>query len=457
MKTSRTSKLPPFYTHVIGSLPRPKVVQDLLARRDELPADRYRQTLDEMVLFAIRLQELAGIDVVSDGEWRRSHYIGEFLTRVGGFEKVRRYEHQGETKYSDVVVRRMQVAEPMFAADARFLVDHASRVTKFAFPSPFLIAVRYWHEDHSREAYPTVQRFMDHLAEILAGEARAVVEVGIDIVQLDDPALTYFCDRKLMSGEWTHDERLRRDWNIDRQFPEALAAINRVVEGLKAEVHLHCCHSVYKRQSDVAGDYKPILPRLAEAKVDRVNLEFAYPKTGDASDLALLPAHLGVAWASSMCAAKSCSPSRQLSNWPPPGRSTSRPSASRSTRIAGLPLAPASRPRSTKHLKSSNGYRPRPSGCESGLAPFCPAYCWLQHVLCLHLNTSSRVTSKSNQPRLPLRARKGRVLKQRSKRPPSSPKAAWKSSRNCSMQWIRRTLLRPTLPAPRSMTWLPAS
>src|SRR5262249_59588665 len=63
---------------------------------------------------------------------------------------------------------------------------------------------------------------------------------------------------------------------------------------LKAEVHLHCCHSVYKRRSDVVGDYKPILPRLAEARIDRVNLEFAYPHTGDVSDLALLPANLDV-------------------------------------------------------------------------------------------------------------------------------------------------------------------
>src|SRR5439155_7675746 len=109
-----------------------------------------------------------------------------------------------------------------------------------------------------------------------------------------DPALTYFCDRQLLTGGASHDERLRRNWDVERQFPEALAAINRVAEGLRAEVHLHCCHSVYKRQSDVTGDYKPILPRLAGARVDRVNLEFAYPGTGAVSDLELVPPHLGV-------------------------------------------------------------------------------------------------------------------------------------------------------------------
>lgn len=294
MKTARTSQLPLLYTHGIGSLPRPQVVRDLLAQQNQIPADQFRRTLDDFVRFAIRLQEHAGLDVVSDGEWRRSQYIREFLTRGGGFERCRQYTHQGETKVTEVVVRRMAATEPVFAEDARFLVANTDRVTKFALPSPFLIAVRYWHEDYSRDAYPTLQHFLNHLAEVLAREAQALVEAGIDIVQLDDPALTYFCDPRLTSGADIHDERLRRNWDIDKQFPEALAAINRVVDGLKAEVHLHCCHSVYKRRSDVVGDYKPILLRLADAKIDRVNLEFAYPGTGDVSDLKLLPSDLCV-------------------------------------------------------------------------------------------------------------------------------------------------------------------
>jgi 5-methyltetrahydropteroyltriglutamate--homocysteine methyltransferase len=294
VKTPRTRQLPPFFTQVIGSLPRPKVVRDLLARRQEITPERFRQVLDDLVLFAIRLQEQVGLDVISDGEWRRSQYIREFLDRVGGFERCRRFTHQGETKLTEVVVGRMTATEPVFAEDARFLAAHTDRVTKFALPSPFLIAVRYWHEDYSRDPYPTLAHFLDHLGEILGREARALAAAGIDIVQLDDPALTYFCDPNLTSGGETHDERLRRAWDIDRQFPEALAAINRVVEGLPAEVHLHCCHSVYKRRSDVTGNYRPILPRLGQAQIDRVNLEFAYPQTGDVSDLALLPQHIDI-------------------------------------------------------------------------------------------------------------------------------------------------------------------
>ena len=294
MKTQRTSQLPPFYTHVIGSLPRPLLVRDVLARRDQMPPERFARVMDDLVVFAIRLQEEAGLDVVSDGEWRRSQYIREFLDRIGGFERSRRFEHQGEIKTTEVVVRRLVANEPVFEHDARFLVEHAGRVTKFCLPSPWLIAIRYWHPDYSRAAYPTREHFLAHLAEVLAREARALVAAGIDIVQLDDPVLTYFCDRELMSGAGSHDERLRLDWDLDRQFPQAIGAINQVADGLQAEVHLHCCHSVYKRRSDVTGDYKPILSRLADAKIDRVNLEFAYAGTGQADDLAALPVHLDV-------------------------------------------------------------------------------------------------------------------------------------------------------------------
>lgn len=292
MRTARTAQLPLFFTQVIGSLPRPKLVREVLANKDRLGPATLRSRMDDLVLFAIRLQEQAGLDVVSDGEWRRSHYIREFLSRVGGFERCRRYQHQGEVKFTEVAVARMLDDEPVFAEDARFLTRNTNRVTKFALPSPFLVAVRYWHEDYSRDAYPTVQHFIEHLAEILAREACALVDAGIDIVQLDDPALTYFCDRTLMTGGDTHDERLRRDWDVERQLPEAIAAINHIACGLKAEVHVHCCHSVYKRQSDVKGDYQPILPRLSQLNADRVNLEFAYPGTGDVSDLGLLPQHL---------------------------------------------------------------------------------------------------------------------------------------------------------------------
>jgi methionine synthase II (cobalamin-independent) len=101
--------------------------------------------------------------VISDGEWRRAQCVGEFLNCIGGFEKIRPFEHAGEKKLHLVVTKRIDTAEPVFAEDARFLVKHTDWVTKFALPSQFLIGIRYWHEDFSRNAYPTMPLFMEHL------------------------------------------------------------------------------------------------------------------------------------------------------------------------------------------------------------------------------------------------------------------------------------------------------
>jgi methionine synthase II (cobalamin-independent) len=126
----------------------------------------------------------------------------------------------------------MAATAPAFAHHARFLVGNTDRVTKFTVPSPFLIAVRYRHADHSREAYPTPVHFLDHLGEVLAREARAPVKVGVDIVQLDDLALANFCDLQLVAPRWAQGSpqnkiSLPRDrWRAgDRPFsglPEGL-------------------------------------------------------------------------------------------------------------------------------------------------------------------------------------------------------------------------------------------
>ena len=157
MISERMKALPSFYTQVIGSLPRPQLVRSLVDRRDSIAADEYSRIMDEMVVFAIRVQEQAGIDVISDGEWRRVHYLDEFLLRVGGHEPLREFQSHGETRRTLVCNSRMQGGEPLFAEDAECLVKNTDRHTKYALPSPFLIGIRKWHEDFSTDAYPTME------------------------------------------------------------------------------------------------------------------------------------------------------------------------------------------------------------------------------------------------------------------------------------------------------------
>lgn len=290
--------LPPLYTHPIGSLPRPQVVLDLLADREagRLTAEEFEARLDDLILFAIRLQEQAGMDVVSDGEWRRSHYLNEYLLRIGGFAKARPFMHHGEEKMTFVCNGRVQFREPVFTRDAGFLVHHATRATKFALPSPFLIAMRLWDRSYSTEFYPSLEDLMVDVAAALAVEASEIARAGVDIIQLDDPALTYYVDAEFLQG-LGHDSRIDMSRGAEERIPAAVDCINQIADAAResgAEIHLHCCHSVHNRGSDCKGSYAPLLAYFAGLRVDRVNLEFAYRDTGEATDLEKIPSHLGV-------------------------------------------------------------------------------------------------------------------------------------------------------------------
>jgi len=288
-------KLPLFPTQVIGSLPRTQSVRALLFAGKEgrmKPAEFTRQ-MDEHVIFALRLQELAGLDIISDGEWRRHHYVEEFTDRVGGFKADIIVGREG-ILFPGVVGRmRYDPSEPIFYRDARFLVKHTTRVPKFALPSPYIIMRRYWSPTKSTRAYPTRESFIEHLSEILHHEARALVKAGVSVIQLDDPLLTYFCDPDYASGR-----KVFADTGVFGRVEDELALaiqhINRVFENVRVRRQLHCCHAVYKRQSDVHGHYARIMTQLLKADVHDLNLEFAYQGTGTANDLKGFPKDRGI-------------------------------------------------------------------------------------------------------------------------------------------------------------------
>ena len=128
--------LPLFPTQVIGSLPRTQSVRALLfdGMEGRMKRSEFEKRMDEHVIFAIRMQELAGIDIISDGEWRRHHYVEEFTDRVGGFKRDIIVGREGILFPG--VVRKMSYdpSEPIFFHDAQFLAKNTDRVPKFALP-----------------------------------------------------------------------------------------------------------------------------------------------------------------------------------------------------------------------------------------------------------------------------------------------------------------------------------
>ncbi|HEY8883997.1 MAG TPA: cobalamin-independent methionine synthase II family protein [Chloroflexota bacterium] len=281
-----------FPTMVVGSLPRPAWLLDrwekqsdpqVIARRNfdflpewyktERPAERpepldpshLTRLLDLAVPFAIALQETAGIDVISDGEWRRPHFH-DFISRsLEGFVplKVRGY-------YS-AVVAPIEVQQSLTAAEAQFLLSHSSHPVKIALPSPYLLARRMYDPVVSARAYPTREAFMTALVPILRQELITLRDLGVAMVQFDDPELGVLVD----------PARRADVEDPDRDLAVAIDCLNQVVDGISGvTTALHICRAVMLRGWGAEGGYEAILPGLYRSQVDLLMLEFAMPVAG---------------------------------------------------------------------------------------------------------------------------------------------------------------------------------
>jgi 5-methyltetrahydropteroyltriglutamate--homocysteine methyltransferase len=264
-------------------MPRPQYVKDLLAvaPRDGDADQAWRARMDDAVRFVIGMQERAGIDIISDGEWRRESYVDVVADLMRGFRWVRREEFA----YHQVVTERMTARRPgAIAAEARFLKANTDRRVKVCLPSPYLIGQRMWVAEHSAGAYPTRESFCEALVPVLREELLRVREVGVDVVQLDEPHLCVLVDPQVRARFADPEAEMRRavDW---------LNAVTHGVSGVSLAVHL-CRRNWGRRGWGAAGGYEAILHQMRRLNVGQFVLEFSIPVAGDVAILRELPVGL---------------------------------------------------------------------------------------------------------------------------------------------------------------------
>jgi 5-methyltetrahydropteroyltriglutamate--homocysteine methyltransferase len=268
-----------FPTSVVGSMPRSQFVRDLLApgMRSSLSDEVFERRLDTAVAYIISVQESAGVDIISDGEWRRLSYIGIIAEIMNGFERT-----LVDGLYWHTVVEPMTPRSPgLVAREAQFLKDHTDRLTKVALPSPYLLGRRMWDPEKSKKAYPTRESFMEALAPVLHEELIAIRDVGLDVVQFDDPHLCLFVDEEV---------RAQFD-DPDREADYCVGLLNDIfagVEGVTLAIHL--CRRNKARAGWVGeGGYGPIIDTLKRLHVNQYVMEFTIPAAGDLDVLKELP------------------------------------------------------------------------------------------------------------------------------------------------------------------------
>jgi 5-methyltetrahydropteroyltriglutamate--homocysteine methyltransferase len=301
---------------VVGSLLRPEYLRETrdAARAGTFDPRDLRAAEDRAVLEAIALQESAGIEAITDGEYRRNGWIALipifedplFTAPVKGFEFLEADSGwRGLWKTSDgepadtsvlgplepFATRRLEVDRDIVGDEFTFLKEHAATRPKYTIPAPSWHRI-YWHPEHSAAAYPTSDDFIADVARLLREHViDRLVELGCDYVQIDAPNYAQWHIDPVNRGtfeKYGHDmaHELVADAEFDSMVFEGLTGVTRA---------MHICRgNAPGGMWAAAGGYEVIsaevFPRLEN--VDRLLLEYDSDRAGTFAPLAdALPHH----------------------------------------------------------------------------------------------------------------------------------------------------------------------
>ena len=262
-----------FPASVVGSMPRSPFVLDLINASPPLARQAYEIAMDAAVRYVVALQEHAGLDVITDGEWRRKSYIGVIAELAHGFELG---HNAADGRPWTIVVDKLAPKQPgSIAREIAFIRNITSKQIKATLPAPALLGERMWHPEKSAKAYPRREDFVRDCVPILRHELELIGAAGADIVQIDDPHLCLFVDPDVRAG---YD-------NPDQAANFAVETVNAVAEaGGGARLAVHLCRRAGARvrgEARFQGGYDPIIPQLNRLKVHHLSMEFTAPGAGD--------------------------------------------------------------------------------------------------------------------------------------------------------------------------------
>jgi 5-methyltetrahydropteroyltriglutamate--homocysteine methyltransferase len=253
-------------TALVGSYAQPDWLIDRHALKTRLPAriisnemwriapELLHEAQDDAVLSVLEDMELAGIDIVTDGEVRRESYSAPLANAPDG---VNREKHEvlvgraGKPNKVPLISGPLKFSKSVHADDVKFLKAHTKRTVKITIPGPFTLA-----QLAVSDYYKTSEELAMGYADVVNAEMKALFAAGADIVQLDEP---YLQAKQAEAAQY------------------GVKAVNKALEGVIGETALHVCFGYAAMVSDKSADGYSCLPLVEQINVKQVSIEAAQP------------------------------------------------------------------------------------------------------------------------------------------------------------------------------------
>lgn len=295
---------PPYHADHVGSLLRPKALIDahVAHARGQMPLEHLREIEDRAIREAVAIQRDAGIDVLSDGEYRRGGWVGDFMDVVDGYvpgdPPVRLQWHPNpaapraqveQLPIGRVIGGKLKPRMRLTAHEAGFLKRAAGGAPfKVTMPAPSYLTTRGYKPGVTDRAYASRAEVLRDVTAIVRAEIRTLIDEGVPYIQLDNP---HYPDYLM--------ESVQAQWRAlgvdpDRALDEDIAGDNSCLEGLEragVTIAMHFCRGnggMHGWHSE--GSYEPIAERaFGGLKVDRFLLEYDSERAGGFEPLRFVP------------------------------------------------------------------------------------------------------------------------------------------------------------------------
>jgi len=282
----------------VGSFLRPAELKEARAA-DPPDAARLREVEDRCISRILAKQKELGFEIFTDGEFRRSNFMGDFTDAVEGFDfgdGVPRSWNTaapsgptlGKGRVAGVVVEKLRAVRPLTGHELPFMKQHSPGAIKMTLPSATQFPAISWKRGRSESAYPTYSAMLWDIVEIMKTEMARLAAEGVKYIQIDAPRYSYFMDPK-----WREWVRTEMQLEPEAWFEESIRADNACFEAARrpeVTLAIHLCRGNSQSHWYAEGGYDAVAEKLfGSLNVDRFLLEYDDARSGTFEPLRFIP------------------------------------------------------------------------------------------------------------------------------------------------------------------------